>query len=325
MNFLNIRLSMIILVVSLIGLYAFKRVNTRERSGIRIGIVTPMAHPAMDQIVNGFKEQFTALYKKPVVFDVQCAQGDDTLMRAIIQSFITKNVAFVAPVGKKATQMSMSMVCNQPVIGVAVDLPENERTANSLCSVTGVCDEISRKLQVDMISQIFPEIKKIAIVYSASEKVFSEVDEFVMYAQKAQIQVQKCMVQAMSELYTVSKTIDSDEQALFVLKDHMIVSGINTLVKEAQMRNVPVITSDNGSVEHGALCALGIEETEIGRAGARLAAKIVQHEIDPKKHATEIIDKLTVFVNKHVKHVQPVLFEIIKKYAQSRGYALQEV
>lgn len=307
------------------GVFLVKKYRIQHKAGIHIGIIIPMQHPAMEQIVGGFKEQFTALYKKPVTFDVQCAQGDPTLMRAIIQSFISQDVTMIAPVGKKGTQMSMSMVTKQPVIGIAVELSDLERAAQPGCSVTGVCDEISRSMQIDMIKNIIPACKKITLIASStSEKDFPAIEEIIQEAAKQNMYVQKCIIQALSELYTVSKTIDQDTQAIFVLKDHLIVSGINTLVQEAQKRNIPLITSDDGSVESGATMALGIEETEIGRHGARLAVKVIEGTINPKTHPTEIINKLAVFVNKHIKTTQPELFSAAQKYASLRVYQLIE-
>lgn len=321
----TISVCVVLCVLSTVIVLVTKYRNQNNSTGICIGIITPMDHTAIHQIISGFKEQFTSLYKKPVIFNVQCAQGDATLMRAIIQSFISQNVSIIAPIGKKATQMSMSMVTDQPIIGLAVELSEQERVSQQSCNVTGVCDEISRRLQIDMIKNIIPNIKKFTIVCSStSEKDFPAIEEIINEAEKQNISVQKCMVQAMNEIYTISKIIDQDSQAIFVLKDHLIVSSINTLVQEAQKRDIPVITSDNGSVENGATMALGIEEKEIGRHGARLTVKVVKKAIQVKTHPVEVIDKLTVFVNKFVKTTQPTLFTSIENYAISHGYQLIE-
>lgn len=312
-------------LIVLVGLAFVKDRKQTKDSSLCIGILSPMDHPAMQQIINGFKEQFIKLYKKPVTFNVQCAQGDPTLMRAIIQSFVSQGMSIIAPIGKRATQMCMSMVTNQPVVSLAADLSEQERLSYPSCSLTGVCDEISRPLQVEMIKNIIPGIKKFTIICSStSEKDFPAISEIINEASRHGITVQKCMIQTMNEIYTISKIIDPDSQAIFVLKDHLVISGISTLVQEAKKRVIPVITSDNGSVENGATIALGVQDQETGKFGANLAIKIIRHEVDIKSTPVEKINNLAVFISKNAKTSKPAIFEMAKKYADNQNYKLLE-
>lgn len=83
------------------------------------------------------------------------------------------------------------------------------------------------------------------------------------------------MVSQLSDLYTISNNINPKSKAIFILKDEMIVSGINTLVQQAEERRIPVIASDDGSVSKGAAFALGVSEYQTGVDAAKVALQIL--------------------------------------------------
>ena len=64
----------------------------------------------------------------------------------------------------------------------------------------------------------------------------------------------------------------------------------------AAARHIPLITSDEGSVENGAGFALGVRERQIGVEGAQLAVQVLNG-----KNACDLpiveVKKLSVFIN----------------------------
>lgn len=281
-----------------------------------IGVIMPMDHMALREIVEAFKA--TMLQEAPHVhIKVQNAQGDMNLQHSIIQQFINEPVNVLVPIGTAATQMTVSMVKAQPIVSLAAVYTEKERQAHKL--LTGILDEIGPQKPLDFMKAVFPELKKITLVYSNSEKVFPEVAALIEYAPEKGIHVQKLMIQSLSELYTLSHRIDSDSQAIFVLKDHLIVSGIRTVVQEAGKQNIPVITCDEGSVMEGALFALGVQEKMIGVLGAKRVMQVLQG-VPIQDLPLTPVSHLAVFYNQKTGAAQKFDSERLQKLTTEYQY-----
>lgn len=289
-----------------------------------VGIVLPMDHVALRAIVSGFEKTIQDNYPGKVNFVVQNAQHDMNMQRAIIQKFINQKVDLIVPVATSTTQMAISMVKDQPVLGLAAMIPESVRQQNNLSQhFTAVRDEIDSAKQVDFIQGVLPNIKKITLIYSSDDKVVPEAKETIAQAKKYGITVQPLMIQNLSELYTTSQHIDKDSQAIFVLKDNLIASGINTIVYNTKSRHIPIITSDEGTVSGGSAAALGVEEKQIGKQGGELAVRILKGE-SLTQLATQDMKELVVFVNTKAAIDQGLPLVAIQKYAKDHHYVIRE-
>jgi len=316
-----------LLIVSICAcLLSLTPVLAAEQSTVpekRIGIVIPMEHEALRAIVAGFEETVSANYPGKVRFDVENAEHDLNVQRAIIQKFINQKVDMVVPVATAPAQMAITLVKKQPIVGLAAMIPDAMREKPGVADrYTGVRDEISGQKQLDFMRAVLPGLKEITMIYSLDDKVIPEAKAIIAMAQKNGIQVQSLMIQNLSELYTVSQHIDDKSQAIFILKDNLIASGVNTLVRQAQTLKIPLITSDEGTVERGAAAALGVEEKQIGVEGGKLAVKIL-NGVPVKDLPIQEMSHLLIFVNKKSAQKQRLEIEKIKQYAQENNYEIR--
>lgn len=290
---------------------------------ITIGILVPIELPAMKQIVSGFETTITKESKVPVIFLVKNAQGDINIQRSILQEFNTNAIAMVAPIGTDAAQMTMAIIRNKPIIGIAADnLKEQAKKANN-ANVTGVNSHVSPAKRLAFIHDALPTLKKLTLVYSADDRIFSQVQQIEQAAQKNHIQIQKLMVSQLSDLYTLSKNIALNSQAIFILKDELIVSGINTLAQQAQQKKIPVIASDDGSVAKGAAFALGVSEYQTGVDAAKIALQII-HGKNAGEIPVHMMTHYFVFINTAAAKAQNVDTAVITAAAKKAGYEVSE-
>lgn len=287
-----------------------------------IGIVVPIELPAMKQIVSGFEDTMTKESKTPVKFIVKNAQGDANIERSIMQQFSGNTVDIVAPIGTDASQMAISMIRNKPIIGIAADhLKENAIKANNL-NVTGVNSQTPPVLRFQLIHQVLPQLKKITIVYSTDARIFTQLQQVIAQANKDHIAVQKLMVSQLSDLYTLGQHIDADSQSIFILKDELVVSGINTLLQQAQAKKIPIIASDDGSVQKGAAFALGVSEYQTGVSAAKVTLKIMNGE-KAQNMPVHMMQHYFVFLNPKSAATQNINPETVKKAAEKLHYHLE--
>lgn len=248
---------------------------TAKAKDISVGIVAPVAIPAMTEIVNGFEQELSKSYPGHIHYIVSNAQGDINIQRSILQQFKAKNVDLVVPIGTAAVQMADSLNTTQPIVALAATFKDADRAKFRNKNITNILDEVDVSKQLKFIHTAFPKLKKIALVYSPDDHIFPQVKTASVVAKQYGITIQKLMIQGLPQLYSVSKQIATGTQAIFILKDELVVSGINTLVKQAAQRHILMIASDDGSVQSGADFAVGVSEHLIGVGGAKLALKVL--------------------------------------------------
>lgn len=288
-----------------------------------IGIVLPLDHVALRAMVTGFEESVKKNYPGDVRFEVENAEHDLNVQRAIIQKFINQKVDLIVPLATSTTQMAITMVKNQPVIGLAANFPPSIRDQDNLAQrFTVVPDEIDSAGLIEFVHAVLPNAKKITLIYSAEDKVIQAVKEAEIAAKQKGITIQPLMITALPDLYAASKRIDKDSQGIFILKDNLVASGINTLAYAANQKQIPLVTCDEGTVSSGAAVALGVEEKQIGISGGELAAKVFKGESMTQMPIAPV-KTLEVFLNEQAAKTQGLDVNVVKSYAAQHGYTLK--
>ncbi|HBY55502.1 MAG TPA: hypothetical protein DEG23_01620 [Coxiellaceae bacterium] len=264
--------------------------STFKPSIKKIGIIMPIEHKALLEISEGFQETLKVLYSGPIKFKVGNAQGDINLQRAIISQMHDANYDLVVPIATSVVQMTTAMISNQSILGLAADVTEKKD------NLAVVNDEIDKEKIIAFIHKVYPKLKNISLVYSSSDKIFPEAAQVETACKHRHIKLHSLMIQNLSDLYSASQAIPQDTEAVFILKDSLVASGINTLVQLTKKRKIPLITSDDGTVQQGASFAVGVSEKDIGIEGAKLAAQILQG-VSPGKLSMVKLTKPTIFIN----------------------------
>jgi len=288
-----------------------------------VGVILPMEHEALNQITRGIAEELALTMGKSVVVKVKNAQGDPNIQRAIIEQLAREHCNLLIPVGTAASQMTLNLAPEQKILCLAADAKLLQICESA--QATALSDEISSLESLTFLHNAFPALKKITLLYSASEKVAKEIPLVCQAARELGIEVQQLMVGNMGELYTVSGAIASDSEAIFVLKDHLIVSGIQTVVQQAQTRKIPVMTSDEGSVIAGAAFAIGVKESSIGQQGA-LLVKAILEGASPQNMPPQIMrGPYPLFVNRAACERQGIDLTAFSTHAEKTGITLHYV
>lgn len=261
----------------------------------KVGVVVPLQHEAMNQIVLGIED---ALEDTDAEIIVKNAQGDTNIMSALIKQMRDdEDIKIIMPIGTSTSQMVLANVKDRPIVCVAAkfDKPIG-------LQATGVNDEIP----ISISMQKLKALRKIAVIYSASEKVTPEIDELKKYADSHGVTLHLSMIQNLTDLPSAVKSAPDDADSFLILKDHLVVSGINVIVKEAEKRLIPVIASDEGSVINGATIAIGVPEKMIGYESGQITKMILEGK-KPSEIPYKNIDSLVLFVNKSAFGKQKIL------------------
>jgi putative ABC transport system substrate-binding protein len=250
-----------------------------------IGIIVPLEHESMNQIVSGIKESFANM---DVEIKVKYAHSDPNIMLALIKQMKTQNIDLIMPIGTSTCHMTISHIKNKPIVCVAAQAVD--QAMHPLA--TSINDEIPTASSLAKL----PKLRHIAVIYSASEKVAPEIEELKKYATQNGISLHLAMIHQLVDMPLAVQTAPHKIEAFLILKDHLICSGVNILTQEAIKRSIPIIASDEGSVIQGATIAIGVREKSIGTDAALITKHILQGA-HPSSIAPKTMDSLVVFVN----------------------------
>jgi putative ABC transport system substrate-binding protein len=284
-------------IVILLVLFGAYKIKSQNENKIIIGIIQPIEHQALDDIVAGFKTTFEENYHGKYEIKVENAQNDFSLQRAILEKMRDAHYNLIVPIGLGPTEMALSIIKNKPIIGLAASLSQGDREKLNPCHISIVHDEVPLEKIFKVIHATYPKLNEITLIHSDAEKVFPEVPRVIEAAKKVGIKVTDKMVSSLLDLMNLTQSLPKTTKSLFILKDHLIVSGIATLNDFATKNKIPLITSDEGSVEAGASFALGVYEKDIGKAGARQAIEILNGKEACQLPITEM-NTPVIFVNK---------------------------
>ena len=312
----------IALAVIILGAFLLERTffssnkSSATQTSPTIGIVVPLTHPALEKIVAGFCDELKNKLNVHCTFLIRDAHGDQNVQQpAIIDEMKYKNVDLIVPIGTLCTQMTLQKAPEIPTIALAAS-PE---TITKSSNATGVHDEIEAHHMCSFIQSILPGISKIALIATQTEKTMPEIELFRHEALNRGIAVQTIYVQTPSDVYLATHSIDADVQAIHILKDHLVVNSVATIIQFAQTKKIPVIASDEGSVSSGAACALGVQEETIGRIGAQLAAQVLTGQA-PNNVPVQSINKLAIFINKKACLKQSLQLGDLENYAKKQSF-----
>lgn len=139
-----------------------------------VGVCQLVQHDALDAATQGFVDALTEALGDKVTFDIQNASGDIPTCATICSSFAASNYDLILANATPALQAAVSATDSIPILGtaiteygVALDISDFSGTVGG--NVSGTSDLAPLDQQAQMIIDLFPEAKTVAILYCSAE------------------------------------------------------------------------------------------------------------------------------------------------------------
>ena len=140
-----------------------------------VGICQLATHDALDAATRGFQDALKdKLGADNVVFDLKNAAGDSNICNTIVNSFVSKKVDLIMANATAALQAAYNATSTIPILGTSVteyggalNLKDFNGTVGG--NVSGTSDLAPLTEQGDMLMELFPEAKKVGILYCSAE------------------------------------------------------------------------------------------------------------------------------------------------------------
>lgn len=269
---------------------------------LEIGIVQYVSHDALDAVKTGFiaeLEDAGYVDGDTINLEVQNPEADQATLTQVANQFAQDEKDLVLAIATPAAQALAQVIPEQPVVFAAVTDPVAAELVASWDApggnVTGVSDMNPVDGQLQLLLEIAPDVETVGIVYSSGE-INSEVQVEAAEAAAAELglTIEKAAVSNSSEVQQAAESLDVD--AFYVPTDNNVVAAIEALLQVAETNGLPVVSSDQGSVERGAIASLTVDYEQQGRDAAKMAIEILEGA-DPAEMPVRVQEEFTLSIN----------------------------
>ncbi|WP_105619948.1 ABC transporter substrate-binding protein [Vallitalea okinawensis] len=295
---ISLLLSLILIVSTIVGC-------TSGNDTYTIGVTQIVEHPALDSSREGFMQALADngyVEGENIVVDYKNAQGDINTANTIANGFVSDSVDMIFAIATPTAQAAYNATKDIPILITAVTDPVTAGLAQSMeqsgTNVTGTSDMTPIDKQFELLVQLVPEAKKVGIVYNTGESN-SEIQVAMAEeeASKLGLELVKKGVTDVNEVAQALESFVNDIDVLYVPTDNMIVSAMPLITARTLEASVPVIGSEEGQVEQGAIATEGINYYELGYQTGVMAVKVIKGE-EPGNISLETLENTELVINK---------------------------
>lgn len=275
---------------------------------ITLGVCQLVKHAALDAsyegFVDGLKEAgYESGKNLEIIYDV--AGGEKSNCQTIANKLANKNVNLILAIATDAAQACANATKDIPIFVTAVTDPESSgiviTNSNPGGNVTGTSDLTPVKRQMELLVKLFPDAKKVAILYCSSESNSQiQGDLAVKEAEAVGLEVVIKTVSQTSEIQTAVESLVGKVDVLYAPTDNMIAANMETVAMIANSNKLPIIVGEEGMVEKGGLATYGINYYNLGKQTAAMAVKVLKGEADTATMPIEYLENTTFSYNKDV-------------------------
>lgn len=261
-------------------------------------------HPAIDATRDGI---IAALKEGGFVdgetmsLEVQSAQGSMPTQVQINEKFVGDAPDLIVAISTPSAQTAMAATKDIPIVFAAVTDPLEAGLVDSYeapgRNLTGASDMTPIGKQLALLKRIVPEAKTIGVIYNAGEaNSVAQVDVVKEEAARADLEVLEATAVQSGAVLDAARSLVGKVDAIYVPTDSTVVSAIESVVRVGKDADIPVIAADTGSVERGALAALGLNYFDIGHSAGEQAVAILKGA-DPATIPVRFADRVELYLN----------------------------
>ena len=298
-----------VLLVCVLG-YGFfsskksEETNKVENKEVKVGVLQLLSHPALDQIYKGLEDGLKKEgYEvgKNLKIDLQNAQGDQSNLASMGQKLVTDNNDILVGITTPATLSLSNATKDKPIIMGGITYPveaglikTEDKPGNN---ITGVSDRTPIKQQLEIMKKVLPKMKKVGILYTASEdNSVKQAQEAEKLAKELGLEVKVSTVANTNDIQQVTESLASQTDAIFIPIDNTIASAMATVVKVTDAKKIPVFPSADTLVADGGLLGLGVDQYQIGVETAKVVAKVLKGA-DTKDMSIVLANEGVIYLN----------------------------
>ena len=276
----------------------------------RIGIIQFAMEPSVELCKKGILDalaQHGYVDGKNMEIVYKNAQADFSMINLIIQDFIRRKVDIIVPLSTPCVQSAVQLARNKKDVTVVFTyiydpyrIGAGKSPSDHLPNITGVsCAPPIEKL-LDLIKEIFPDRKKVGVVWNSSEANSEAILGRVRpHASKIGLEIIEATVTNPAEVMDASRSLAARGTEVFLNPgDNTLHVSFDSFTKVAGESKIPVFSVDTELTEN-VLVNLGPDYYQTGYNGGKILARVLNGE-DPAHIPIYQTEKMLFIINMDV-------------------------
>lgn len=278
-------LALILAAIMVFSCIALTSCNTADDGKYTVGICQLVQHPALDAATQGFIDTLKAEFGDNVEILNENASNSAELCTTIVNNFVNKKVDLIMANATPALQAAANGTTTIPVLGTSVTeygvaLAIDNFDGLVGANVSGTSDLAPLDQQAQMIKDLFPEAKKVAMLYCSSEP---NSDYQVKEVKNQLVKIGFNADDIKNFSFTDSNDVRAIASAAAAFADVIYIPTDNTAAScteiiDGVIGDVPVIAGESGICSGCGVATLSIDYYDLGVATAKMAIKILKGE-----------------------------------------------
>jgi ABC transporter substrate binding protein. len=283
---------------------------SKKEKMFKIGVNQLVRHDALDASYRGFVDALKDagyIDGENIEIDYQIAQNDQSTANTIATKLVNDGCDLILAIATPAAQAVANATKDIPILVTAVTDPagaglveSNEKPGGN---VSGTSDLTPVRKQIELITRILPNAKKVAVLYCSSETNSKiQVEMAKEAAGEFNLEITEATVSNTNEIEQLVQSLAGKVDAIYTPTDNTIASGMATVAMVANSNGIPVICGEKGMVDNGGLATYGIDYYKLGRLTGQQAVKIIRKEATTATMPIEYLpdEDYTLTVNEEV-------------------------
>ena len=282
-------LTLILALAMALSLVACGSSDKKDDSGEKtytVGVVQLVQHEALDAATKGFTDALKEALGDKVNVVVKNASGDSHTCGTIVNGFLADNVDLIMANATPALQAAASATSTVPILGTSVTdyataLEIADWTGTVGGNISGTSDLAPLDQQVAMLQELFPNAKKVGMLFCSSEPNSKyQVDEVTKLLSNAGITCTEFAFTDSNDVSSVTQKACDASDVIFIPTDNTAASNTEAIANVVLASNTPVIAGESGLCKGCGVATLSIDYYELGKITGQMAAKILTGEAD---------------------------------------------
>ena len=269
-------------------------------SATSIGVIQLVQHDALDLATQGFIDAVKAAIPDADI-EVQNASGDTAACATHANTFVSAGVDLIMANATPALQAASAATADIPVLatsiteyGVALGIDDFNGVTG--INVSGTSDLAPLSEQAAMVKELFPEAKKVGLLYcSAEANSIYQVKVVGEELAKLGYETEEFPFTDSNDVASVAQNAADNCDVIYIPTDNTAAAYKETIGNVVIPANIPVIAGEEGICAGCGVATLTISYYDIGYKTGEMAVEILVNGADistmPIEYAPQFVKK----------------------------------
>ena len=273
-----------------------------------------VSHVALDAAYNGLVkslEERDILPNKAGIIMAN-AQGNIGNSAQIAKHQASAKPEFMVAIATPSAQTLMKAKTDTSTLAfLAVSDPEAINLTNR-ADIIGVADNPPIEELIEKITQIFPDIKNIGVIFNYGEiNSIKTVERLEKALKDRNIILKKIAITNSNDIKNAFNKLIGEVNLIYIPQDNTVVSALASMVSMSKANKIPLIANDPTLVDQGVMMALGTNYFRSGEQlgnmiadlieGKKLEKNIQNTNIKELKINDEVVKEFGIVIPENIK------------------------